>query len=236
MASAEKALNILETSQAQLTHLTSLLHLFHHRNKNQHRHSIWYRHFSLFRRSLNQLTSAIDHLNTTPTTNLARTLKKREDARLISEHEKRLVFWKDVMVPRWQRAFGQLVADGRFAVLGVVLMAVLSEVCGLVGVTGMFEEVEVEVKPGEAERVLGEFGREELRQVEDHGEVVRREEDSETVDVAAKAKASGAPTSKSTEVVKDAPKPSKKRSSEVPEKKSKKRRKKTGNAIDDIFG
>lgn len=141
------------------------------------------------------------------------------------------------MVPRWQRAFGQLVADGRFAVLGVVLMAVLGEVCGLVGVTGMFEEVEVDVGRESVERVLGEFGKENVGQAEDQGEVVRRtEDDEEALNVVAKVKAAGAPATKSKEDVNDAPKPSKKRPSEVPEKKSKKKRKKTGNAIDDIFG
>ncbi|KAF2172755.1 hypothetical protein M409DRAFT_16720 [Zasmidium cellare ATCC 36951] len=231
MASAEKALHISQDSQSTLAHLSSLLHLFHHRNKNQHRRSIWWRHFSLLRKNLSHLSTTIDQLNTLPTTNLARTQKKRSDALLIANHEKRLVFWRDAMVPRWQRAFSQVVADGRFAVLGVVLMAVLAEVCAVVGVTVELEEL----GQGEVERVLEEFGREEWGEGgvmrgegEDRGELVTRVEDDESE----KVEMGGSTNSKPPEV----PKSSKKRSSEAPEKKTKKKRKKTGNAIDDIFG
>ncbi|KAK4501657.1 hypothetical protein PRZ48_007466 [Zasmidium cellare] len=234
MAAAEKAFNLSQESQSTLTHLSSLLHLFHHRNKNQHRHSIWYRHFSLFRKQLNHLNNSITTLNTVPTTNLARTQKKRTDAVLIAHHAKRMDFWRDVMVPKWQHAFSQVVADGRFAVLGVVLLAVLAEVCGVVGISVELEEL----GQGEVEKVLEQFGREEwgkngvMVEGEDRGEVISREEDDEPkaeVKKEASKPAETTPTpSKSSK--------SKKRSSEAPEKKAKKKRKKTGNAIDDIFG
>jgi len=48
---------LLTSSQPQTTLLTQsrLLHLLHHRNKNQHRRSNWYRHFSSFRREVKKL-------------------------------------------------------------------------------------------------------------------------------------------------------------------------------------
>lgn len=72
--------------------------------------------------------------------------------------EKELLYLSDVLVPRAWRAFSQLVADLRFAVLGTFLVAVLGEVGRVLGVTGRVEE--------EGERdflgVLGEFGGEWL--------------------------------------------------------------------------
>lgn len=61
-----------------------------------------------------------------------------------------------MLVARWQRAFSQVVADGRFSVLGLVMLGVLGGVCKVVGVTeGLEGEGQAEI-----ERVLEEFGRE----------------------------------------------------------------------------
>ncbi len=48
---------LLTAPQPQTTLLTQsrLLHLLHHRNKNQHRRSHWYRHFSSFRGEVKKL-------------------------------------------------------------------------------------------------------------------------------------------------------------------------------------
>jgi hypothetical protein len=186
MATSLNPLLLPTAQQEKLHHLTSLLHLFHHRNHNQHHHSIWYRPFSLFRRELARLTADITLYTTPATTHLARTRKKTLDATLLARTEKRMIFWRDVMVPKWYHAFGQLVADGRFAVLGLVLMAVLGEVCGVVGITSELEEM----GQREVERVLEEFGKEEWGiarsglagqeiEVEDRGEVIVREEAEE---------------------------------------------------------
>lgn len=54
------------------------------------------------------------------------------------------------------RAFSQVVADGRFSVLGLVMLGVLSGVCKVVGVVdGLEAQGQAEI-----ERVLEEFGRE----------------------------------------------------------------------------
>ncbi|PSK56526.1 hypothetical protein B9Z65_6150 [Elsinoe australis] len=138
---------------ATLTHLHTLLHLLHHRNKAQHRRSHWYKSLSLLRRHLFLLVNLYTTLNSIPDTHSARHRKKSEDRLTESHVEKELLYLSDVLVPRAWRAFSQLVADLRFAVLGTFLVAVLGEVGRVLGVTGRVEE--------EGERdflgLLGEF-------------------------------------------------------------------------------
>lgn len=162
-----------------LTHFSSLLHLLHHRNNNQHRRSPWYRHFSLFRRHLDALLSDYITLTSTPTTNLERARLKTQSPALHVRISQRLKFWQDVLVARWQRAFSQVVADGRFSVLGLVMLGVLGGVCRVVGIT---EGLEVEGQE-EVERVLEEFGREAWGEGDERGfgEVVRRSGEDGTV-------------------------------------------------------
>lgn len=141
---------------ALLTHLSSLLHLLHHRNKNQHRRSVWYRHLSLFRRHLSHLLTDYTTLFATPTTNLERARLRTQTPTIQARITKRLAFWQDVLVGKWQRAFSQVVADGRFSVIGLVMLGCLSGVCRVVGIVEGLEVLGQE----EVERVLEEFGRE----------------------------------------------------------------------------
>jgi ribonuclease MRP protein subunit RMP1 len=147
------------SQQADLHHLSSLLHLIHHRNHNQHRRSTWYRHFNLFRRHLSTFLTHLSTLTQTPTTNLARHKKKAQDAKLQLQLQQTLCFWRDVLVPKASHAFGQVVANERFAVLGVVLMAVLCSVCRILGLVNVYEEVGEE----ETRRVLEAFAEESWR-------------------------------------------------------------------------
>jgi hypothetical protein len=162
-----------------LTHLSSLLHLLHHRNHNQHRRSPWYRHFSLFRRNLNALLSDYTTLTSTPATNLERARLKAQTPNLHKRIAQRLAFWQEILVARWQRAFSQVVADGRFSVLGLVMLGVLGGVCKVVGIS---EGLEVEGQE-EIERVLEEFGRETWGHGDERGfgEVVGRGRDDGVV-------------------------------------------------------
>jgi hypothetical protein len=143
---------------ALLTHLSTLLHLLHHRNKNQHRRSTWYRHLSLFRRHLSALLTDYTTLLPAipPTTNLERARLRTLTPAIQLRISQRLAFWQDVLVGRWQRAFSQVVADGRFSVLGLVMLGGLAGICRVVGVGEGLEVLGQE----EVERVLEEFGRE----------------------------------------------------------------------------
>lgn len=265
---------------AHLTHLSTLLHLLHHRNKNQHRRSPWYRHLSLFRGHLSALLTDYTTLTTTPATNVDRARLKTLSPALQTRIAQRLAFWQDVLVARWMRAFSQVVADGRFSVLGLVMLGVLGGVCRVVGVVdGLEAEGQREV-----ERALEEFGREawgvgggeegvrdggdEGVAVErvDEGEVVAREDEGEDEGLVAdveergndesekgraisrddsneaderdetdRAKATRIPPPSPPKTSKTKPTSTKKRPGDTKPKPAKKKRKKGGDAIDDLF-
>ncbi|KAF7193738.1 Ribonuclease MRP protein subunit RMP1 [Pseudocercospora fuligena] len=234
---SDQNFQITQENLSNLQHLSDLLHLFHHRNKNQHRHSHWYKHFNTFRRQLQSLLSDLDSLNSIPRTNTSRVEKRKNvDPKLISRTQQRLEFWRDVMFTKWQFAFSQIIADGRFSVLGVFLYSCLAEVGKVTGVVGMLDDLgDVEV-----EKVFKDFAETEkdwdegtpLRR-EDEGVVVRREDNGEVVrreDAAQDLEAKG------VEEVPNKVKISRKRVAETTNAKPKKKRKKGGNAIDDIFG
>ncbi|KAK5108292.1 hypothetical protein LTR62_008607 [Meristemomyces frigidus] len=237
-----------------LQHFTDVLHLLHHRNKNQHRRSVWWRHFSMFRKRLKQVVLALRSLRATPTTHLARTKKRVEDERIKTILEQSLVVWRDVLVPKWQHAFSQVVADGRFSVLGLVLLGILAEACRLLAITAAFDDLGQE----EVEKVLEQFAAEEGVQAgctldEDLGEVLTRT--SEVVDPRVRSGAARVQTTTERSVAPDIDKKalvptrvsrtgptavsgsssaSKIISGLRTEKKKKKAKK--GDAIDDLFG
>ncbi|KXS94609.1 hypothetical protein AC578_7045 [Pseudocercospora eumusae] len=238
LALSDQHFQITSENLSNLQHLSDLLHLFHHRNKNQHRHSHWYKHFNTFRRQLNALLSHLNSLNSVPSTHTAALQKRKTlDPHLISQTQHRLSFWRDVMFTKWQFAFSQVIADGRFSVLGVFLYSSLAEVGDLVGVNGMLEEL----GSLEVEKALNEFSKETewdegtplRRDGEDEGVVVRREEPGEEeLGVEGVGEGSAGTIAESPAAVKA----SRKRSAETSTMKPKKKRKKGGNAIDDIFG
>ncbi|KAK5723060.1 Ribonuclease MRP protein subunit rmp1 [Elasticomyces elasticus] len=222
----------------RLRHLSDLLHLFYHRNHNQHRRSTWWRAFSIFRKQLRSLLEYLDSLQKIPVTHVKRTKKKIRDQQTRLRLQQVMDFWRDVSVPKWQHAFSQVAADGRFAVL---------DVCRIMGVTAALDDLgQIEV-----ERVLERFteegwdGRGEVmaRSLgaggEDVGEVITRgapgsELDNvvftaeEDVISAEKPERPAEPTAKAS-----AMKRSRTRGGTEP--KAKKKRKK-GDAIDDLFG
>ncbi|KAI4715668.1 hypothetical protein E4T48_08141 [Aureobasidium sp. EXF-10727] len=178
-----------------LQHLHTMMHLLHHRNHNQHRRSTWYRHFNIFRRHLGTVLKHLATLAHVPTTNLARHKKKAEDEALRLRIQQTVSFWRDVLVPKAQHAFGQLIADGRFAVLGVVLMAILGHVCRVFGLISVYEElgeeetrkaIEVFAAEGWAEdKGLGVLVPREAEKREDLGEVLTRDDSEDEDDMTA---------------------------------------------------
>lgn len=238
------------TDRETLEYFQSVLYSFLVRNNNQHRRSVWWRHFSTFRRQLDLLTRDVVDLLMVPTTNLARTKKKSKDRETQNNISQRLQFWQDVQVPKWQHAFSQVIADGRFAVLGLVLYATLAQVCIFTGLTAQFEDLGQQ----EIQRVLEAFRKEEWRDerggleeregVEDVGEVVQREEDVEEKVVrdgnhepleGIAVERSISPKPAPTEPPELKKSGEKRAAPEPTPKKAPKNRKKKGNAIDDLF-
>ncbi|KAL1304378.1 hypothetical protein AAFC00_003380 [Neodothiora populina] len=179
-------LKISPQVQADLQHLSDLSHLLHHRNRNQHRRSAWYRHFSIFRRHVAILLSYLSVLAEQPTTHLGKHRKKVTDAKVQAQIQAELEFWRDVLMPKWHFAFSQVVADGRFAVIGVVLLAMLAQVARAVGLVGAYEAIGEE----EVRRVLEQFAQEQWARDEkgrgaasahdhDQGVRLRRNDDPE---------------------------------------------------------
>lgn len=144
--------------------------------------------------------------------------------------------------------------------LGIFLLAVLAQVCGIVGITAEWEEMgEVEVRKaieafgremrgyendggggggGEEEEVRGLLGRGENEAAEDAGQVVSREGEGE-VAVASVADGIGGEDERLGVLPARSVGDTRKRKSEgtVDVKKKKKKRKRVGgDAIDDIFG
>ena len=185
---SENEVKISKTDVEHLQHLLDILHLFHHRNKNQHRRSIWWRYFSTFRRQLNALVVEARRLHEAPTSHLERSRKKTRDQETKTNLAERCIFWRDTLVPKWQNSFSQIVADGRFAVLGLVLLAALAEACQITDITTAYEDLGQE----EVEKVLEQFSEEHWMEGietdagssvlgEDLGEAVSRDDTDRTL-------------------------------------------------------
>ena len=226
----EQVIKFSKDDQGSLQHLSDLLHLFNHRNINQHRRSVWWRHFAVFRRHLNSIVEDVRKLNEVPTSHLERARKKAKDTETQMKLSQRLDLWQDLLVPKWQNAFSQVVADQRWAVLGVVLTAVLAQTCHIVGITTAYEDMGRFV----VEKVLHEFGKEHWKDEEkmqaafngnedDAGEVVARDE---LVSIPSEVKARTVDSSVRTQEWLSDP-------FAGPKPRPAKRKK--GNAIDDLF-
>lgn len=111
--------------RTSLSPVLPILDAFNHRNKNQHRASHWWSHFSILRRSVKAILSC----------------PSRQDALL-----PRVRWLKDRIVPRVyvydpskpqtsrsytnnvRRPFTQLTADNQYATLGLLLLGVLAQI------------------------------------------------------------------------------------------------------------
>ncbi|KAF7926364.1 uncharacterized protein EAE98_006659 [Botrytis deweyae] len=228
---------------ASLLSLTHLLHLTHHRNKNQHRLSKWYISFGILRRQVSRLLSMIpEHVMESSRGKVkgkARERKEREERELQS-----LVrFIQEDVVPGCYLAFSQLVANNQYATLGLMLMGCLARFYKVLGALRVLTAEEIAEQAGivketpqlnEAE--IGEdMGEKIVRDVpvsemEDSQRVERKEENDTDIQKAKpkKRKQDGevveAKTSKLASSDSTPAKPPKK-----------KRKKKGGDAIEDLF-
>ncbi|EPE34101.1 hypothetical protein GLAREA_07114 [Glarea lozoyensis ATCC 20868] len=151
-----------------LTTIHNHLHLLHHRNKNQHRLSKWYKPFSIFRRQIPKLIAELERYEG------ARAIRETSSfTRQAREEVRRRVEFLGVLRGGWFLAFSKLVADSQFSALGLMLLgclarfwSVLRKIGGDVGV----------VFDGEDEgHVLGEGLGEVAVKGDEVGEVVVRE-------------------------------------------------------------
>jgi ribonuclease MRP protein subunit RMP1 len=119
-----------------------LLHLTHHRNKNQHRLSKWYKSFSVLRRQISKLITELEAFETaelysTPSTPRKGTgLRARESKYVKAARERvesRVGFLKEWVVGDAYLAFSSLVADNQYSALGLVLLGSLARINTVLG-------------------------------------------------------------------------------------------------------
>ena len=104
-----------EDSQTELLSLRNLFQLLSHRNKNQHRHSIWWRSFDSLRRELGKLALELqiddggkldEKAATKPKTKQTfeeKTKERHHKEAMIKRAEERVSFWGEEMVESWFR-------------------------------------------------------------------------------------------------------------------------------------
>ncbi|KAG9235507.1 hypothetical protein BJ875DRAFT_542060 [Amylocarpus encephaloides] len=221
----------------KLTTLHQTLHLLHHRNKNQHRLTKWYKYFSEFRRHSQKLISEAQ--NYISARNLSKKSKFTEAAEV--KLKGRLEFCCS-MVERWYFAFSTVVADNQYASLGLMLIGCLArfqsvtrDLCDEYG-------FEIEVLGDETMNEAGEVpvlqAEQEGAKEDDLGEIISREDVVEGFDDSVLVQDETPPDVKS-----EKKKKRKKAEEEIvveevtPEKRQKKKKKrKKGDAFDDLFG
>ncbi|KAI9718982.1 MAG: hypothetical protein M1828_006358 [Chrysothrix sp. TS-e1954] len=180
---------------------SNLLHLFHARNRNQHRRAIWYRHLGGFRREVRRLAEELDVAvhgsKGASAVGRGKGTKRPKSEDVRGKIERRLGFWRDAgLVGRWYRAFTHLVATTQFSAQGLVLLALLARVSSITGLTKWYQQLaerEDEERQEAVRRVLHEFGEKEMSGLmrgskgdeeagsgdgteEDLGEVIMRDE------------------------------------------------------------
>ncbi|KAK0662179.1 hypothetical protein DIS24_g1923 [Lasiodiplodia hormozganensis] len=177
---------------ADLTTFCDMLHLVHHRNVNQHRHSIWWRSFSVFRRELSHFVAEYNTYQPPaaaaaaastagpkkPSAKASKVAARRAAARLEA--------WKNDHVPRWYLAFTDVIASTQFSAIGLALLAVLARVTQITGITAAYEDeaeraMQAVLRDFAAKDANGLFGAvkadESASRTEDLGEAVGRRED-----------------------------------------------------------
>ena len=148
----------LQTLHTTLTLLSQL----HVRHKNQHRSQAWFKSLNLLRRSLRHLYDlklnllALLQLSATeaPKQRNAEAVRHAfaRESDLRSKQEGLQVWIREIVLVKCYAAFSAVVADVQFAPLGVVLMGVVGDVGGVVGLP------EARLEGGEDELVRGGDG------------------------------------------------------------------------------
>jgi ribonuclease MRP protein subunit RMP1 len=163
--------------KSELLSISQTLHLFHHRNQNQHRLAKWYKSLTQLRSHISRLILELETLDT------ALTYSSEESKYVQAARETvedRVKFMRTWLEERAYVAFSNLVADNQYAAMGLFLLGTLARVRTLTGPLGR-ERGGDEDKDEAVEEVAGmgiEKGRLGIEREEtyDFGEVVRRED------------------------------------------------------------
>ncbi|KAL5337107.1 hypothetical protein BJX70DRAFT_409460 [Aspergillus crustosus] len=185
-----------------LLRIYSILHLIFHRNKNQHGGTAWWKWLSILKRTVWNLIKS---------SNLSH---QRNNRSATNSYKRRLA---DQVIPSCYIEFSVVVADAQFSTLGTVLLATLAR---LSKSTNIDKALRTQFSIQTSHINMSSPRMEILKEKEDVGEALAREEEAEITNT---QHAMAATTSKSN--VKKALNTARPR-----DKKKKK------NAIDDLFG
>ncbi|KAI9049528.1 hypothetical protein LZ554_006557 [Drepanopeziza brunnea f. sp. 'monogermtubi'] len=218
------------TPLQELTSISQLLHLTHHRNKNQHRLAKWYKPFSQLRRQVGRLLPELEALEVAERFSVSGNENGEAEGKYVraarERVERRVCFLEEWIVEKCYLAFSNVIADQRYAVLGLFLMATLARVQAVVeqwsvGVGGDREGQEQgKQQEGQIERALEGAPGDEL----DLGEVVTRESVLEEAEAVAASEPREKRRAAHEAGLSDPSKP-----------KKQKKKKKGGDAFDDMF-
>ncbi|RKF63372.1 putative ribonuclease mrp protein subunit rmp1 [Erysiphe neolycopersici] len=177
--------DIYSTSLQRLQEISYLLHLAHHRNKNQHRVARWYKFFGQLRRQIAKLileldafTTALKMMGITTRTRIIITDLIKSNKYLAVAHlkiDQRTEFMQLFLVPKCHLAFENLIADNQYAVLGLMLMGLLAN---LNDILPMLPSKNIEENPVIIDTEPNNIKKNAVRdtQLNDLGEIISRQE------------------------------------------------------------
>ncbi|KAG5929386.1 hypothetical protein E4U42_006126 [Claviceps africana] len=113
----ENAAPSTDELRATLSAVLPLLDAFNHRHRNQHRTSVWWSTFGVFRRSLAKLARALEC-----------PIPGSSKRRGVDPVRARVTWLNNHILPRAFVAFTQLMSDNQHAPLGLLLLAILGQV------------------------------------------------------------------------------------------------------------
>ncbi|KAH8683310.1 hypothetical protein BGZ60DRAFT_217128 [Tricladium varicosporioides] len=220
-----------------LSTLQQTLHLLHHRNKNQHRLAKWYKSLSQFRRQIPKLKAEIGAYDA------ARAIKK-ESMYVAKAREalmERIVFLRERLVGQWYLAFSNIISDNQWSAIGLMLLGSLARFRCVLNEVGREIGLEEENIKDQEIKPISLPQQEEVKI--DMGEVVDRKSlqnsknreklsfEVEEVDEEVKVTRMEVIEKSGKEVTKA----KKDEKIPMPAKRPKKKRKKGGDAFDDLF-
>lgn len=220
---------------SRLEAVFSTVHLIYHRNKNQHGGTAWWKWLSILRRSLVRLIDASG--NEKRCMNISRYLHTRVVPKAyvyvcLPLFSQRVGFVANLR--QICSAFSTVVADGQFSTLGTVLLAALAQTKRAVMPLPLRPRQKLSVKRKEAISLTADTHAMDIES--DFGVPIRRNvepvKEKEVLSTPSVSEKKSSRRSSDAENVGTLP-PAK---DTTKVKKSKYKKKKSGNAIDDIFG
>lgn len=102
-----------------------VIHLLYHRNRNQHRRSIWWKHFSMLKRRSNLVVQLI----------------RESQPELIIENHVKFILHK--LIPRAYYLFHGILTQGQYVTLGLALIAILGRLFTILNQSFLEREAQV---------------------------------------------------------------------------------------------